>query len=79
MDKLDKRQPDLWEAMIKAGLCATDKPSSARGMIDRWIRKGIFDYPRNDTDRKYSKQMIEDIIKAFSPNGKGKWSIKDYV
>lgn len=81
MEKLDKRTPDLWQALIDAGLCQSNNPYSARGLIYRWIKQGLFVYPKNRpvrTEYMYSQKMIDDIVKAFSPNGKGRWSIEDY-
>ena len=62
---------DLLNAMKEAGL-----PSSRM-----WIRtveaKGLLKSPRLPTTRKdrvYTQKQIEEIVEAFSPGGKGRWS-----
>lgn len=75
---LDKRQSDLWDAIVASGLCLGDR-NSARIMVNRLVKKGLFVYPADKTSRKYSQKMIDDIIKSFSPGGKMFWSIEDYA
>lgn len=75
---LDKRQTDLWEALIKSGIVKSDKKNSARVTVNRWVQKGYFVYPAKKFERRYSQRMIDDIIKAFSPGGSKHWDVNDY-
>jgi hypothetical protein len=69
MDKLFSKK-DLLQAMKDAGL-----PHSTM-----WLRyaeqRGLIISPRlpnNRGDRAFTKEQIDQIVQAFSPNGEGKW------
>ena len=64
----------LWTALDEAGVVAFNYAA-------RWIRrqekKGKFVYPREpDSQRKFTNEQIEDIVKAFSPGGSGYWKLE---
>lgn len=75
---LDKRQRDVWQALIDNGICHSKTLHGARILINSWVKKGKFVYPVNGMHRKYSQQMIDDIVKAFGAGGSGYWSVEDY-
>lgn len=45
-----------------------------RMTIYNWEQRGLFNPPRNMRgDRVFSLKQLQNIQKAFSPGGKGKW------
>jgi len=64
---------DLSKALDEAGL-----PSSIR-TIKRWETKGLLSFRRTSHLQEYNRRLLTDkdikqIVKAFSPLGRGRWS-----
>lgn len=75
---LNKRQRDLWQALIDNGICHSSNLNGARILINSWSKKGKFVYPVNGMHRKYSQRMINDIVKEFGAGGSGYWNVNQY-
>lgn len=64
------RKKDLLRAMKEAGLPCSDmwlRDNEHRGLM----RSPVI--PNSRGDRAYTKEQIDEIVKAFSPGGKGEW------
>jgi len=49
----------------------------SRFVLVRWERKGIFTPPRSiGNHRIFTQKQVTDILKAFSPGGRGQWHFK---
>ncbi len=66
----------LSKALDEAGL-----PSSIR-TIKRWETRGLLKFRRTTHLQEYNRRLltdkdIEQVVKAFSPGGKGKWKYEN--
>lgn len=69
---------DLSQQLIDAGILSTQSKVNALRTIYRWMDEGRIIYPSNGrAHRRFTQEMINEIIYAFKPGGPRRWSVYD--